>query len=136
MISRAYSLAINVSTLSLTRSACMFKNVIDTTHFLSTVVLIHSFTHILISFLWSTKHDHTCKQLDGFILYDNFYSLFSNPYTSNISNIYNLDKNTSLSSQIICDHMFSDPNLDHTFRIFGYVLGLYIFSSCMWQFFT
>ena len=36
----------------------------------------------------------------------------------NISNIYNPDENTSLESQTICDHMFSDPKLDHTFHVF------------------
>ena len=29
--------------------------------------------------------------------------------------------------------MFSDPRSDHIFRIFGYVPGLYIFYSIMWQ---
>ena len=34
-----------------------------------------------------------------------------------------------LSSQKICDHLFLDPNLDYTFNFFGYILGLYLFSS-------
>ena len=33
-----------------------------------------------------------------------------------------MDENSSLSSQTICDHMFSDTKSDHTFHIFGYIL--------------
>ena len=47
-----------------------------------------------------------------------------------------MDKKLSLASQTICDHMFSDLKLDHTFHVFGYIIGLYFVSSRMWQFFT
>ena len=53
---------------------------------------------------------------------------------SKISNLYNLDENSSLASKTICDHIFSGLKSDHNFNIFGYVPVLYIFSSCMWQF--
>ena len=29
-----------------------------------------------------------------------------------------MDKNSSLASQTLCDHMFSDPKSDHTFHVF------------------
>ena len=64
------------------------------------------------------------------------FSLLSNPYISNISNIYNPDKNSSLASQTICDHMFSDPKSDHTFYSFFNILGLYVVSYRMWKFST
>ena len=51
-----------------------------------------------------------------FLFYTEFlFSLRLSTYISNISNIYNPDKKMSLVSQTICDHMFSDPKLDHTF---------------------
>ena len=45
-----------------------------------------------------------------------------NPY---ISYLYNPDQNSSLASQTICDHMFSDPRSDCTFHVIGYVLGFF-----------
>ena len=60
-----------------------------------------------------------------------FY-LISNGYISKISNIYNPDKNLSLASQTIWDHLFSDPKSDHTFHIFWlctwliYIFFLYV----------
>ena len=62
-----------------------------------------------------------------------FLNLIVNQYISNLSNIYNPDKKFSLASQTICDDMFSDPKSDHIFHIFGYVSGLYIFSSHMYK---
>ena len=47
---------------------------------------------------------------------------FSNQNISNISNIYNPNKNPSLASQTKCDIMFSDPGV-----------GSYIFTSCFSQ---
>ena len=47
-----------------------------------------------------------------------FFSLLSNKYISNISNLYNWDKNSSLGLHGICVHMFSDPKSDHTFHTF------------------
>ena len=83
------------------------------------VVFICSFPNISLSTLWSTKHAHACQQQDVFlILHDIFSSLLLNPCISNISNLYNPDKNPSLTSQTICNHIFSDPKLDHTFHVF------------------
>ena len=62
-----------------------------------------------------------------------FYLLL-NKYISNISNLYNPDKNLSLASQTICDHIFIDPKSDHTFHIFWSRTWLIYFSSRMWQF--
>ena len=66
----------------------------------------------------TTKRFYFTRRFTPLLLYE---------YISNISNLYNLDKNLSLASQMICDHMFSDSKSDHIFRIFGYVPGLYIF---------
>ena len=86
-----------------------------------TVVLLCTVPHILISTPWQKNHACSCQQQDGFILHDCFFSLLSNQYISNISNIsiiYNPDKKLSLEYQTICDHMFSDPKSDHNFHIF------------------
>ena len=51
----------------------------------------------------------------------NRFSLLSNKYISNmsnISNIYNLDANLSLAYKKICDRMFSDPKSDNIFSYF------------------
>ena len=62
----------------------------------------------------------------------NFIDL-SNHDTSNIPNISNLNINSSLESQTKCNDMFSDPESDHIFSHFwGYVPGLFMFSSHMW----
>ena len=37
---------------------------------------------------------------------------------TNISNLYNLDRNLILTSQPICDHMFSYPKLDYMCHVF------------------
>ena len=53
----------------------------------------------------------------------------SNPYISNKSNLYNPVQNSSVTSKMICDHMFSDTNLDYKFHFFGLrTCILYIFS--------
>ena len=107
----------------------MLKNVIDTTKIALRVVLL-SFSNISISTPWYIKHYHACQQKDGFYFTRQFYFyLLLNPYISNISNIYNPDKNLSLAYQTIFDHMFSDTKSDHFFLFFCYVLGLYFFLS-------
>ena len=76
--------------------------------------VLHKFPHIRISIPLSTKHAHDqCNEnaIGGF-------SLLSNQYISNIPNLYNPDVNLSLSSQMICDHMFSDPKSDNIFPYF------------------
>ena len=83
-------------------------------------------------YMWPTKNARVCQQCDG-LFYTTVFPLLLNQYISNISNLYNLDENLSLASQTIYDHNFSDPKLDHTFHIFGYVPGLYIFPSHMQQ---
>ena len=60
-------------------------------------------------------------------------SLISNIY---LSYLYDLNINLSLASQTICEHMLSYPKLDHNFHIFGCIIGLYIFSYCMWKLYT
>ena len=62
-----------------------------------------------------------------------FFSLLSNKYISNISNLYNTCENSSLSPQTICEHMFSDPKSDHTFHIFWLRIWLIYFSSRTWK---
>ena len=82
-----------------------------------------------------TNKSHSCmttKRRFYFTLHS-YFSLLSNPYISNISNIYNRDKNLSLAFQTKCDHMISDTKSDHTFHFFVYLLGLYFVSSCMWK---
>ena len=51
-------------------------------------------------------------------------------------NLYNPDQNSSLYSQMIYDHIFFDPKSDHIFEVFGYSLGLYFVSACIWPFST
>ena len=80
-------------------------------------LIVCIFPHIWISIPLFTNHACAFQQKDGFILHDSFCSLLSNQYISNISNIYNRDKILSLESQTICDHVFSDPKLDHLFTI-------------------
>ena len=113
----------------------MLKNIINTKKISLNFVLIRTFPHIWIYILWSTNHTRKCQQQDGFILHKN-NSLLSNQYISNISNVYNPDKNSSLVSQTICYHMLSDTKSDIYFMIFGYVPGLYIFYSRMCKFST
>ena len=48
---------------------------------------------------------------------------FSNQDTSNIPHLLNPNVNLSLTSQIKCDNMFSDPESDH---IFPHFLGTYL----------
>ena len=59
------------------------------------------------------------------LCYSALFSILLNWYISNISNLYNLEKNLSLSFQTISDHMFSDPKSDNTLQIFSYVPGIY-----------
>ena len=56
----------------------------------------------------------------GSVLHGSFAYLISNTYISNIYNIYNPDENSSLESQTIRDHMFSDRKWDHTSHVFGF----------------
>ena len=77
-------------------------------------MLLRIFTHIRIFIPWPTKHspDRCNKSFIG------SFSLPSNEYISNISNLYNLDINFSLASQKICEHLFSDPKLDNILSYF------------------
>ena len=60
----------------------------------------------------------------------NGFSQFLYQYISNISNLYNLNKNLSLESQMKCDNMFLDPiRIRVFFFFFSYVLGLYFYFS-------
>ena len=52
---------------------------------------------------------------------------FSNPFISNISDHYNLNKNLILSSQTKCGIIFSDLESDHIFSIFFSVTYLFFF---------
>ena len=54
------------------------------------------------------------KNKTVFILYDSFFFMFKPIYIKYLK----ARKNSSLESQRICDHMFSDPRLDHTFHDF------------------
>ena len=45
----------------------------------------------------------------------------TNKYISNISNIYNPNVNLSSASQMKCDNMFSDQELDHIFSHFSVI---------------
>ena len=62
-----------------------------------------------------------------------FFPLLPKPCISNISNIYNLDANSILAYQTICDHMFSDPKSDHTLHVFKFRIWVIFFSYHMWQ---
>ena len=132
LLYRVTGLTISVPTFSWLRSARMLKNFIGMKKMSLKVVLIHSFPNISISTPWSTKHNPACQQQEG-IFYTTVFSLLLDPYVSIISNIYNPDENSSLASHTICDNMFSYPKSYHTFHCFGYVIILYIFSSCIWQ---
>ena len=52
---------------------------------------------------------------------------FSNQDTSNITNLSNLNVNSSLESQTKFDSMFSDPESDHIFSHFSGTYLVYIF---------
>ena len=110
-------LAFSVPTFSWIRLACMLKNITDTMKISSKFVLLRSFPHISISTPWPTKHNNAYKQQDGFYFTRQFYLLLST-HISKTSNIYKPEKFLSLASQTICDHMISDPKLDHTFHVF------------------
>ena len=64
----------------------------------------------------------------SFYILRQFFSLISNHYISNILNLYNLEGNSSLASQTICDHIFYDPKSDHNFHVFQLSIWfIYIF---------
>ena len=128
MWSCVLGLVFSVSTFSWIRSACVLENVIDMTKNIINIILLRSFPNIYLSYPWLTKHAYACHQQDVFIYFaQQFLYLSLNLYISNISNIYNQDQNSSLESQTIGNHMFSDLKSDHTFHFFGYVPGVYIF---------
>ena len=84
------------------------------------------FPHIRISILWLTnnaRYRWSKNSFDGF-------SLLSNQYISNISNLYNPDVNMRLASQTKCDKMFSDPKSDNILSYFQLSTWfIYIFFS-------
>ena len=75
------------------------------------------------------SQSHVSIKRQSYITRQSCFSLLSNQYISNISNIYNPDVNLRLASKTICDQMLSDPNSDNIFQIFGYIPELYIFPS-------
>ena len=101
------------------------------------IILIRLFQNILFSTPWSTNHAHMCWQQDGFYFTWKFSFLYFWIHIYQISQIctiwtkiwgYHLKKYMTACFQIrnrIIPPMF-----------FGYVLGLYIFSSHMWKFST
>ena len=80
---------------------------------------LYYYVHLLTSQYISRDQQitFTCVSNKKFYFTHQFFSLLSNPYISNISNIYNPEKNSSLASQTRCDHMFSYPNLYLTFHV-------------------
>ena len=124
MWSRVLCIEFSASKLSWMRLACLLKIFIDTMKNVFDNIFICLFPYISISPPWSTKHTQTCHKQDDFIYKTVFiYSCLS----PNISNLYNPDQILSLSSQKICEHMFSDMKLNDTFHVFFYSLGFFSF---------
>ena len=59
------------------------------------------------------------------------FIVFPNQYISYISNIYNPNLNMRLASQMKCDKMFLDLELDHVLLHFSvkYLVYIYLFFS-------
>ena len=97
----------------------VLKDVIDTTKFSSKVVLIGSFTNILIYTPWLINHAHACKHQDGFLFFTTilFFFTFQTIYLKYLKTL-KLEEKLSLASQTMCDRMFSDPESDHNFHVF------------------
>ena len=94
---------------------------------MSSTVLCN-FTHIQISILYLKRHANDWRKknvIDGFLK-------CPNKYISNISNLYNPNKNMSLAYQMKCDIIFSDPESDHIFShscfSVTYLVYIYLFS--------
>ena len=104
----------------------MWSNVINPEKISPTVLCKCS--HIQISTPLSINH--ACNWCNK--RYQRF-SLLLNQYISNISNLYNLDVDLSFASQMICDHMFSDPKLYYIYSYFLLRTWFIYFSPRMWQ---
>ena len=107
------------------------KNIIDTKKIINNCITTYNSLYLNIYLVINKSFSRVTKI--GRFYFKQCIFLLLDQYISNISNLYNLDKNTSLVSQTICDHMCSDPESDHIFINFDYVPGLYFVSSCMWQ---
>ena len=118
------------------RSACVLKNVIDTKkcHWWS-YYFVHFLMSEYLSYYWKNMLTRVNNKTVLFNMTVLFY-LPSKKYISNISNIYNPDENLSLAFQTICEHIFQIRSRIILFIFFGYVNGLYIFSSHMFQLFA
>ena len=94
------------------------------TTYISSYLNIHPMIDKAFPFVFTTRRFYFAQK---------FLPILLNQYISNIWNLYNSDVNLSISSQTICDHMFSDPKSYHIIRVFGYEPGLYFVSSHVWQ---
>ena len=133
MWSCVISITFSAFTLYWTRSAHMLKNFITTTEI---PIRLYYYVHTIISHYLSCgrQSTFTCVIKNTvFILLESFVSLLFESLSQISQNLYKRDKNLSLASQNICDHIFSDMKSDRTLYVFGYILGLYFVSSYMWK---
>ena len=122
-------LAFGISTFSWIRLyLCAQKYIIDTTKIAPILYYyVHSFIYNYLPHDWQRILKHAINKTVFFYMKVYLY-LHLNSCISNRSNIYNPYQNTSLTTQTICDHLFSDTNLDYTFHVFWFCTWLiYIF---------
>ena len=102
----------------------------------SKVVLLCSFKNISIS-PRNLQRTLMCVNNKTLLFYMTIlFSLLSNPYISNLSNLYNSDKIRAQHLKRYVTTCFQIRSRIIISMFFGYVLGLYCFSSCMWKFST
>ena len=98
------------------------------------VVLLHTFPNILISTPWSTKHARGFQKQDGFVLHDSLIFLY---FWINIFQIFTIStirtKFWALHLKRYVTTYFQIRSWIILSMFFGYLLGLYFLSSCMWQ---
>ena len=100
------------------RSSRVLENVIDTKKCHWYCITVGIPLYIIVYPMTDKSRPHVSSTRSILFHKSVLFYLGSNPYISNIYNIYNQEQNLSLASQKICDHMFSDPKSDHTFRVF------------------
>ena len=90
---------------------------------------LYYYVHLLISEYISCDRHIALAYVNNktVLFYITVSHLLLNQYISDISNLYNPDKNLSLESQNELRPHFSDPKSDHILYIFGYIPGLYMF---------
>ena len=118
MWSRVIGIAFSESTFYWIRLAHVLKNIIDTKKYITKIVLLRSFSNISLSTACFGKPLSCVSTTRRFFLHCSFFFfMFESIYLKYLKSLQS-GKKLSLASLKICDHMFSDPDLDHTFHVF------------------